>query len=258
MMSENPSHISQKISQNEESSAKLFEERFKRIMEASGATNDSGLAKALDITQGSVGTAKKRLKIPSGWIEQISVKFGVSTDWLFFGTGSMRPGNAQITPTEAQTGHASPIFISAEDAPEHGLTMVPKVKARLTAGTGSLETSGEVAGYYAFRTKFLHRKGCPNDMVLMDVVGDSMEPDIWNGDTVLIDESQREIIAGGMFAVGIEQEVFLKYLLRIPGKLVLQSRNERYAPIEVDMNGDLAGTVRIIGRVVWSCREYVR
>jgi len=148
--------------------------------------------------------------------------------------------------------------MAPDAAPSMGYALVPKVMARLAAGTGSLETEGKVIGYYAFKLDFLQRKGHPKKMVLMDVAGDSMEPMLLDGDTVLIDESQREIIAGAMFAVGIEQEVFVKSLLRVPGKLVLQSRNGRYAPIEVDMNGDLAGTVRIIGRVVWSCREYVR
>ncbi|WP_300158780.1 S24 family peptidase, partial [Solidesulfovibrio sp.] len=130
--------------------------------------------------------------------------------------------------------------------------------ARLAAGTGSLETEGQIVGYYAFKTDFLLRKGRAKKMVLMDVAGDSMEPVLMDSDTVLIDESQDQIISGGLFAVGIEHEVFVKYLDRIPGKLILRSKNPTYSPIEVDMNGDLASSVRIIGRVVWSCREYVR
>jgi len=100
MTSEIPSHTSQNVSQNDASSTKLFEERFARVMMATGATTDSGLAKALGMTQGSIGTAKKRLKIPSGWIEQVSVKFGISTDWLFFGTGPMHRGAAAASPAE--------------------------------------------------------------------------------------------------------------------------------------------------------------
>ena len=142
--------------------------------------------------------------------------------------------------------------------PAMGYSLIPKVQARLSAGTGSLETEGKVIGYYAFKTDFLRRKGHAGEMVLMDVAGDSMEPEILNGDTVLIDESQNSIIAGGLFAVGIEQEVFVKYLYRIPGKLILKSKNPEYEPIKVDMDGDVADTVRIVGRVVWSCREYVR
>lgn len=90
----------------------------------------------------------------------------------------------------------------------------------------------------------------------MDIHGDSMEPVLEDQDTVLIDESQNEILSGCMFAVGVDNEVFVKYVDREPGMLILRSRNERYKPIEVPMTGDLADGIRIIGRVVWSCREY--
>lgn len=239
------------------------------------------LGAALGISSAAVNKAKKS-EIPPGWIVTISQKFGVSADWLLYGKGAMYDltriniEQAQAGTLQAggylatvvgkeEAGNARKIYLGedlqwmpAEAAPSMGYALVPKVMARLAAGTGSLETEGKVIGYYAFKLDFLRRKGRPKEMVLMEVAGDSMEPDVWNGDTVLIDESQREIIAGAMFAVGIENEVFVKYLLRVPGKLILQSRNERYAPIEVDMNGDIVGTVRVIGRVVWSCREYVR
>jgi len=148
--------------------------------------------------------------------------------------------------------------MSAKEAAEKGFSLIPKVRARLSAGTGSLETEGAVVGLYAFKTDFLHRKGHPSRMVLMDVTGDSMEPVLMDSDSVLIDESQNEIISGGLYAVGIDSSVLVKYVHALPGKLVFRSRNERYDPIEVDMAGDLADMVRIIGRVVWSCREYVR
>lgn len=174
----------------------------------------------------------------------------------------MTRSNAQIAPMEAQNvspvPEGEPGWMSPEAAPRMGYSLIPKVLARLCAGTGSLEPEGKVSGYYAFRTDFLRSKGRPSKMVLMDVTGDSMDPVLMDSDTVLIDEGQREIIAGGMFAIGIENEVYVKYLHRVPGKLILKSKNPEYEPIEVEMDGDLAGTVRIIGRVVWSCREYVR
>ncbi|GAB6035789.1 hypothetical protein JCM15519_03480 [Fundidesulfovibrio butyratiphilus] len=171
-------------------------------------------------------------------------------------------GNAKIAPAEAQKPSIAPPgnlqWMAPEAASAMGYSLVPKVRARLAAGTGSLETEGDVVGYYAFRTEFLRRKGCARKMVMMDIAGDSMEPEIKDGDTVLIDEAQNEIIAGGLFAVGIDSNVLVKYVDALPGKIILRSRNNSYAPIEVSMTGDLADTVRIIGRVVWSCREYVR
>lgn len=262
MPSQVKTDTSQNASQNIPDSAKSFEAKFARVMEACGASNDSELARILNITPPSVGTARKRRKIPSGWVEKISETFDVSANWLFFGKGPKQNSNTQLASAEAQNAcpipPGEPQWMSPEAAPSMGYTLVPKVMARLCAGTGSLETEGKVIGYYAFKTDFLRRKGRPKKMVLMDVTGDSMEPVLMDCDTVLIDESQRDIISGGMFAVGVDQEVFVKYLDKVPGKLILRSKNTSYAPIEVDMNGELTDSVRVIGRIVWSCREYVR
>jgi len=132
--------------------------------------------------------------------------------------------------------------------------MVPKVVARLSAGTGSLETSAEVKTRYAFRREWITAKGQPAKMVLMDVTGDSMQPDIWEGDVVLIDQAQTDILAGKIYAVGIDEEVLIKYIDKVPGKYILRSANKDYNPIEIDLR-DESLNVRIIGRVVWWCRE---
>ncbi|UJX43071.1 helix-turn-helix domain-containing protein [Desulfovibrio sp. JY] len=262
MPSQVKTNTSQNASQNIPGSTKSFEAKFARVMEACGASNDSELARILNITPPSVGTARKRRKIPSGWVEKIAETFDVSADWLFFGKGLKQSDNAQTAPAEAQNAclipPGEPQWMSPEAAPAMGYSLIPKVKARLCAGTGSLETEGEVIGYYAFKTDFLRRKGRPKKMVLMDITGDSMSPVLMDRDSVLIDESQNEIIAGGIFAVGIDSEVYVKYLDKIPGKLILRSKNTEYHPIEVDMNGELSDSVRVIGRIVWSCREYVR
>jgi phage repressor protein C with HTH and peptisase S24 domain len=92
-------------------------------------------------------------------------------------------------------------------------------------------------------------------MVLMRVMGDSMEPEIKNNDTVLIDQSQTLPGPGQVFAVGIEDMVYLKMVDSLPGKIILKSFNPAFPPIEVDARGDLATGVRIIGHVVWVGRE---
>jgi phage repressor protein C with HTH and peptisase S24 domain len=135
------------------------------------------------------------------------------------------------------------------------LIMVRMVEAVLSAGHGSFETSAEGERKYAFRSDFLRRKGNVAEMVLMRVDGDSMEPLICSGDVVLIDQSQRTLRPGQLYAVGIEDMVFLKYVFAEPGKIILRSRNEKYPPLIFDTRGDLEDSVRIAGRCVWSCRE---
>jgi len=239
-----------------------FLDVFNRLKVATKTKTDTELSQALGLRQSTISAAKSKKEIPPGWVIDIARRFGVSSDWLLFGSGPVQREHAQLAPeSEQKPGiipEGEPQWMSAKEAAEKGFSLIPKVRARLSAGTGSLETEGAVVGLYAFKTDFLHRKGHPSRMVLMDVTGDSMEPVLMDSDSVLIDESQNEIISGGLYAVGIDSSVLVKYVHALPGKLVFRSRNERYDPIEVDMAGDLADMVRIIGRVVWSCREYVR
>lgn len=256
-----------------------FDSQLGRLKKAAQVASDTALARVLGITQGSISGAKGRGRIPSDWIKQIAVDFGVSSDWLFFGTGSMeraeeeRPIQKVLANYYAETaenwtfgdgpikrgdaGEATesirpcPLAVGGDDC---DLIMVPKVRARLSAGTGSLETSDEIDGRYAFRSEWLRSKGSANRMVLMDVTGDSMEPDVKDRDMVLIDQSQTAVIAGAIYAVGIDDEVLIKHVDKVPGHYILRSANKDFSPIPIDLNNE-ALNVRIIGRVVWWCRE---
>lgn len=135
------------------------------------------------------------------------------------------------------------------------LVMVPMVEARLSAGGGSFESGGSTLRHYAFRQDFLQRKGKPSSMVLLRVTGDSMQPRILNNDVVLIDQSQVTPLPGRIYAVGVEDMVYLKIVDALPGKLILSSVNPDYAPIEACTTEQMADLVRIIGRAVWVGRE---
>jgi phage repressor protein C with HTH and peptisase S24 domain len=132
---------------------------------------------------------------------------------------------------------------------------IVKVKARLCAGSGSFETDGEIDDYLMFPSEWLARKGTADKMVLMDIFGNSMEPEIKNGDTILIDQSQREILAGAVYAIGIEDTIMVKRIERRPKSLVLLSENPNYLPIF--LKGREMNSIRIIGRVIWISRELI-
>ena len=82
-----------------------------------------------------------------------------------------------------------------------------------------------------------------------------MEPEIKDGDVVLIDQSQMTPIPGKLYAVGVDEMVYIKEVNAMPGKLILSSHNKAYEALEVDARGDLATGIRIIGRAVWVGRE---
>ncbi len=58
---------------------------------------------------------------------------------------------------------------------------------------------------------------------------------------------------GQMYAIGIENMVYVKLVNTIPGKLLLSSINTAYATIEVDINKQ--NSLNIIGRVIWLSRN---
>ena len=67
-----------------------FEARLRRIIETTGAKNETQLAKILEIKQQSIAGARKRKQLPTGWITRISEKLGISANWLLFGEGPRR------------------------------------------------------------------------------------------------------------------------------------------------------------------------
>lgn len=131
---------------------------------------------------------------------------------------------------------------------------IPKVRARLCAGGGSFEVGSEIEGYYSFRKDWLSRKGNADKMVLMDIFGNSMEPELKEGDVVLIDESKKDILAGSIYAVGIDDTIMVKRLEKRPKGLALLSENIKNETIY--MEGEDLNRVRLIGKVLWVGREF--
>lgn len=60
--------------------------------------------------------------------------------------------------------------------------------------------------------------------------------------------SIKEYINDGIYAIRIENALFVKRLQYMPGKLLVKSDNQIYQPFEVDLKTD---SVNIIGAVVY-------
>jgi len=205
-----------------------------RVFEATGIDSQTELARALKINRSAVTQARKKNNVPDRWLLKLYRKFGLNPEWVESGTGRIFLGTI------------------AADAVTR-FEKIPKVTARLCAGDGSFETEADVHAYHAFQRDWLRRKGEPESMVLFDIFGNSMEPEIKDGDTVLIDQSQRAILAGAMYAVGIEDTIMVKRIEKRPNKLVLLSNHKDYLPVM--LTREEASAVRIIGKVIWICRE---
>ncbi len=133
--------------------------------------------------------------------------------------------------------------------PDAGFELVRAVEAVAGAGE-SLETGGETTGHVAFRKTELKKRGVKaKNCVVMRVRGESMQPLIRDGDTILVDQSQTEPRDGGIYCIGLGDALMVKRLQRIPSGWNLCSENPTSPPVPVT-HGDL-DQLRIYGRVKW-------
>lgn len=214
-------------------------------------------AEQMGTTESTLRNYEKGVSSPTAeFLRNVCHNLRISSDWLLMGENGLEGSAAMVSPPEALNAIQGCSIQETGNACDVDLIMVPMVEARLSAGHGSLEVSGESDRSYAFRSDFLLRKGNPKNMVLMRVDGDSMQPEIMDGDAVLLDQSKTDIRLGKIFAVGFEDAIYLKRIDRVPGKVILKSTNPAYPPLEIDVQGQEQDLFRVIGQVLWIGREY--
>ncbi|TVQ96140.1 MAG: helix-turn-helix transcriptional regulator [Desulfovibrionales bacterium] len=206
-----------------------FDDFFKRASQVAEIGSQKDLANLLGIEPPAITLAKTR-GVPKSWALTLANMFSVNLEWLKTGAG--------------------PVYQS--DRPR--TTFIPKVSAKACAGTGSLEVQDNIISEVPFARSWVSQKGQPERMVVLDVVGDSMSPELEPGDSVLIDQSQTEILSNNLYVLGHLDALQIKRVQARPGLITLYSANQRYQP--VTLQGDEIDTLRIIGRVLWSSRNY--
>lgn len=96
-------------------------------------------------------------------------------------------------------------------------------------------------------------RGHAEDFELIDIRGDSAEPDFYHGDQILIDTRDRNPRQPGPFAIWDEDGYVLKLVERVPSKrgwYRIFSANPRYSSYEIEEH---EATIR--GRPVWFARR---
>lgn len=83
--------------------------------------------------------------------------------------------------------------------------------------------------------------------------GDSMEPTIIGGDSLLIDLSKKEVYDGSIYCVRIEGQLYAKRLQKIPPNTVkiISDNKEKYDPIYIDFSKGIDFDFAVIGEIRW-------
>ncbi|MFC1547840.1 helix-turn-helix transcriptional regulator, partial [Candidatus Neomarinimicrobiota bacterium] len=119
------------------------------------------------------------------------------------------------------------------------LVLVNRYDVQVAAGHGAVVHHEDILGSLAFRREWIQQQGLnARDLALVDVVGDSMEKVLRDGDIVLIDRSQTDIISGKAYVIRIGDELLVKYLRHLPGgQIQVFSENQTvYPPLTIPEN----------------------
>lgn len=128
---------------------------------------------------------------------------------------------------------------------------VPVYDVRAAAGAGAFVEDGEPSTYQLFRDQFLQRvsRSSLASLSVIYVSGDSMWDTLHEGDTILVDRSERRVVKDGIYVLRLDDGLLVKRCSRkLPGLgVIVSSDNAKYPQQMVDDHNDLD----VIGRVIW-------
>lgn len=130
------------------------------------------------------------------------------------------------------------------------------VRGEITAsmGTGVEIYDENKTGTYQLGRKLLRDIGVSQQFSeIIFAQGDSMEPTIEGGDSLLIDLSKTEIYDGKIYCVRIENKLYAKRLQLIPPNKVkvISDNKEKYDPFYIDISHNIDFDFAVIGEVKW-------
>ena len=133
---------------------------------------------------------------------------------------------------------------------------IPRFDIQASAGLGSAIGVEDETGHYGFKREWLERRGLnQNSLSVISVAGNSMEPDLYDGDLVLLDHASTDLAESNIYAVRFSDALYVKRIQHQPGdKVLLISKNKDYPPIEIAH--PVADGVEVIGRIVASMHEW--
>jgi phage repressor protein C with HTH and peptisase S24 domain len=121
------------------------------------------------------------------------------------------------------------VRVRAAEPSDPALTQIKKVKLRVQAGITGFQVEPEhyEGDTQTVPTSWLQREGLVGEALLAVVVkGDSMVPNLHEGDTIIVNTKDTKLVSGAVYVVNYEGEAVVKRMLRDAGQWWLVSDNE--------------------------------
>ncbi len=167
----------------------------------------------------------------------------ISIDWLATGKEPMRlitarePRSVAFRPTDILEGYA----------------MVPELDVQASAGGGVIVDREDAIGQIAFDPQWLRERHInPSGARVLTAKGDSMEPTIRNGDTLIVDTSIEVAVDSAIYVVVYGGALLVKRIfMKRDGAIVLSSDNQALYAINEEIAAGEVDQLHIAGRVMW-------
>lgn len=217
------------------------------------------IREALNMTQVQLADALRvnvsRIKgLESGRLENLTrdenkiltTELNISPEWLITGEGNIFKPAFSLHEERENYVTSSRHF---------DFVQVPKYDVMGSAGNGKVVQSELIVDHLAFRADWIHNMGLnKNQLALISVDGDSMEPTLQNRDLVLIDTRISGNFLNGVYAIQHKGCLLIKRIQsKLNGTIVIRSDNSKYES-EILAEADKDNFI-VVGRVVWFARE---
>lgn len=198
----------------------------------------SALAKAAGISQSGIRRYFSGGEPSRPQLIALAKAAGVSVAWL-------------ATGDEPQPPSSSGDEEAARQCVSDDYAFVPLYDAQCSAGDGAWNEHCQVLTHLAFTRYSLRKQGLtPEHLSAIRVDGDSMEPVLEAGDTVLIDHTRTHIEGEGIYIIRLDHHLYAKRLQRSFDGVSIISANKEYREISVPR--DRLDELEVIGRAVWA------
>lgn len=174
-------------------------ERIGALVKASGLSNRE-LARRLGTTHVTISNWLNGASEPNeSGLEKLCEFFEVTPAYIKYGDGNAPMGQTIIS---------------------DDVVSIPLINAEVSCGQGFLNDSELVLIRFVRVSIELIRRYCPTanlrSLQIMTAFGDSMEPTLSEGDSVIVDVSEKTVRRDGMYVVRIGDGLFVKRVQIIP------------------------------------------
>lgn len=185
---------------------------LKKLRKYYQVPNNRQLANKLGIKYNTLSTWVQRNKIPYELLTEISQNENISLDWIL--NDNIYTQNEYINENENREFYS-----------------IDLLSIKASAGTGIQNYQAETIKKINLPKILFKTDINPQDLKIIEIEGDSMEPTIKDGSFVLIDTSKNSPV-DGIYAILINDEILIKRLqFNIDGTIKIISDNKNYEAI---------------------------